>query len=935
MNEYQILQQIGEGSFGRVYRARRKFTGRLVAIKMIKKIGQTKEDLTSFRREIDILSKADHPHVMRMLEIFETETDFCVVSELGRGDLFQIIDDNQTLPEKAIRKISAQLISALSYLHSQRIIHRDIKPQNVLITSNGSIKLCDFGFARALSYTTVALTSIKGTPLYMAPELVQEQPYDEKVDIWSLGVILYELYFGKPPFVSNSIYKLIQMIVKDQILWPNKISEDMKSFLMLMLQKDPNRRANCDTLSKHPFISSVKLEKYDDSIYRFKKEQFDDAIKQSMNTPMGSNTPDPQIVLSNPKSYTTEDLLRSINIIIETKIMKGSIIDIFVNEFSSLISIQTVLDNTLRTAGYLMKEKVVEPKSFETGCSLLTNDFTISSISFFIQLLSIPFSNSVLNAKPYSFTYKLTKDQAIKLRDHMLGFLFTPDVIDIAELYSLFSFLSQHSSTFLEVISDSFAPQFMPIISNVIINHPSSVVRTSGLSILARIITKNPETIQFILPKPMFLQALTGFFQKSINNFEDFCLFSAAISFHAISLPLFKDDYRVDLNTLFCEDKIKSLFKYSTYDPLNEAEILSLMSIIASPFIHLPQIDDSFSSILKDVKPLHQMPVIEKLVKMPCEDLYSIIPHIIDFIPNPLFTDIICKGILESMASPNINLNLLVTELCKNDIIDKLISLIQPSVSSYVPMLLAQIVLSFAKSTPLLLQKCDQMLKSLYSVKSVLEYSLIISSHLARLSSEFIMPLFSNGVLRLTEKSLRSPEETIRIRSSNLLGNICRHAAIPSENGVRLIPLLLTQMRSNSVKSQRPSAYALGNALFQSSDQSKIVADHISIVTNLLNSPDTKTIENSACVLGNLVRKSDDLVPFLIGKGVLDQLLGTFDKGEEVGSKIILPLSVFCKYEVARAYLSKHGAIAKIKPFANSSKPRVQRISQQMLACLS
>jgi fused-like protein len=131
MDDFHLLQQIGEGSFGRVYKARRKYTGRLVAVKMINKLGQSQGDLTSFTREIDIFKQMDHPHIMRMLKVFETDTDFCVITELARGDLFQIIDDDATRPEKVLKTIAAQLLSALSYLHSFKIIHRDMKPQNI------------------------------------------------------------------------------------------------------------------------------------------------------------------------------------------------------------------------------------------------------------------------------------------------------------------------------------------------------------------------------------------------------------------------------------------------------------------------------------------------------------------------------------------------------------------------------------------------------------------------------------------------------------------------------------------------------------------------------------------------------------------------------------------------------------------------------------
>jgi serine/threonine protein kinase len=129
-----------------------------------------------------------------------------------------------------------------------------MKPQNVLIGSNGRIKLCDFGFARAMSNNTVVLTSIKGTPLYMSPELVKEQPYDASSDLWSLGVILYELYVGQPPFYTNSIYSLINHIVKDPVKYPADISKEFKSFLQGLLQKNPLKRLNWPHLLDHPFV---------------------------------------------------------------------------------------------------------------------------------------------------------------------------------------------------------------------------------------------------------------------------------------------------------------------------------------------------------------------------------------------------------------------------------------------------------------------------------------------------------------------------------------------------------------------------------------------------------------------------------------------------------------------------------------------------------
>ena len=261
LSEYNLLDLVGEGSFGKVYKARKKFTGETSAIKFIAKKGKTERDLRSLRQEIDILRVLKHPNIIAMRDAFETEHEFCVVMEYAQGELFEVLEDDRTLPELEVKAIARQLVSALHYLHTNRVIHRDMKPQNVLIGANKVVKLCDFGFARSIRSQSMVMTSIKGTPLYMAPELVQEQPYNHTVDLWSLGVILYELFVGKPPFFTNSIYTLIQKIVRDPLTWPEDMSAEFKSFLRGLLNKRPSERLSWPALLEHPF---VRKSEYDD-----------------------------------------------------------------------------------------------------------------------------------------------------------------------------------------------------------------------------------------------------------------------------------------------------------------------------------------------------------------------------------------------------------------------------------------------------------------------------------------------------------------------------------------------------------------------------------------------------------------------------------------------------------------------------------------------
>lgn len=148
-------------------------------------------------------------------------------------------------------------MSALYYLHANRILHRDMKPQNILLGHGGVVKLCDFGFARAMSFNTLVLTSIKGTPLYMAPEIVEERPYDHTADLWALGCILYELAVGTPPFYTNSIIQLVKMITNNKVKWTDKMSPMFKSFLAGLLEKDSKRRLQWPDLLLHPFVADL------------------------------------------------------------------------------------------------------------------------------------------------------------------------------------------------------------------------------------------------------------------------------------------------------------------------------------------------------------------------------------------------------------------------------------------------------------------------------------------------------------------------------------------------------------------------------------------------------------------------------------------------------------------------------------------------------
>ena len=260
MENYIILEMIGEGAFGKVYKGQRKCTNQIVAIKKIDKKNKKEKELKNLRQEIDIIKKLYHENIIQFLDSFETSAEICLVTELATGQLYEIVQEDKKLPESEIKNIALQLTSALSYLHNNNIIHRDIKPQNILISASGIIKICDFGFARAIDNKTM-ITSIKGTPLYMAPELLKDYPYNKKADLWSLGVILYELYVGQPPYYTNNFKVLIEKATKEEVRYPDSMSQQFKDFLKGLLMKNPKDRWDWSKILVHPFLKENEEER--------------------------------------------------------------------------------------------------------------------------------------------------------------------------------------------------------------------------------------------------------------------------------------------------------------------------------------------------------------------------------------------------------------------------------------------------------------------------------------------------------------------------------------------------------------------------------------------------------------------------------------------------------------------------------------------------
>ncbi|KAK4749500.1 hypothetical protein SAY87_026949 [Trapa incisa] len=266
IGDYLVGRQIGSGSFSVVWHARHRVHFTEVAIKEIATGQLSKKLRESLMSEIIILQKINHPNIIRLHEIIEVPGKIHLVLEYCRGgDLSVYIQRHGRVPEEIAKHFMEQLARGLQVLRDNNLIHRDLKPQNLLLSTGDDrsvLKIADFGFARSLQPRGLAET-LCGSPLYMAPEIMQLQKYDAKADLWSVGAILFQLVTGKPPFTGNNQIQLLQNILKsNELQFPpdsKDLSLDCKDLCQKLLRRYPVERLTFDEFFNHSFLSQKVL----------------------------------------------------------------------------------------------------------------------------------------------------------------------------------------------------------------------------------------------------------------------------------------------------------------------------------------------------------------------------------------------------------------------------------------------------------------------------------------------------------------------------------------------------------------------------------------------------------------------------------------------------------------------------------------------------
>lgn len=262
VGDYRLTEELGSGSFGTVYKGRHMTTGEIAAVKTISRASLSPKLEVLLGAEVESMRKISSPHVIKLVNTFMSERSYYIVMEYCAGDNLETYLANHTdVTAETIGRWAREIVEGMFAMQSLNILHRDLKLANLILTSkhaeNAHVKICDFGLARVLGEDMWATTMV-GTPLCSAPELLAGNPYDNKVDIWSLGVLLYEMIERKKPFPAETFQELIAMQRSPLSFGPET---DLKARALIqdLLSYVPSQRPSLSEVLSHPYFSFAQI----------------------------------------------------------------------------------------------------------------------------------------------------------------------------------------------------------------------------------------------------------------------------------------------------------------------------------------------------------------------------------------------------------------------------------------------------------------------------------------------------------------------------------------------------------------------------------------------------------------------------------------------------------------------------------------------------
>ena len=261
LSDLEMKETLGTGTFGRVRLCRHKTNNKFFALKILKKQEVLRmKQIDHILAEASILADISHPFVVNMVKGFMDEDRLYILLEyVVGGELFSHLRKSGKFPNDVAKFYSSEVMSAFEYLHSKDIIYRDLKPENLLLDSHGNIKITDFGFAKRVTERTFTLC---GTPEYLAPEMIQSKGHHKAVDWWALGILLYEMLVGYPPFFDESPFKIYEKILEGKLQFPKWIDPRAKDLIKGLLTLDPTKRLGSlkrgvQDIKKHKYYAGI------------------------------------------------------------------------------------------------------------------------------------------------------------------------------------------------------------------------------------------------------------------------------------------------------------------------------------------------------------------------------------------------------------------------------------------------------------------------------------------------------------------------------------------------------------------------------------------------------------------------------------------------------------------------------------------------------
>lgn len=254
LDDFDIGRPLGKGKFGNVYLAREKKSKYIVALKVLFKSQLQKSGVEhQLRREIEIQSHLRHNNILRLFGYFHDKTRVYLILEYApKGELYKELQKKKRFDEASTAKYVYQLANALKYCHGKKVIHRDIKPENLLLGLTGDLKIADFGWS--VHAPSSRRTTLCGTLDYLPPEMIEGTHHNENVDLWSLGVLCYELLVGNPPFETESNSETYRRITRVDIRYPAYVTPGARDLISSLLRHDPRDRLPLDKVMTHPWI---------------------------------------------------------------------------------------------------------------------------------------------------------------------------------------------------------------------------------------------------------------------------------------------------------------------------------------------------------------------------------------------------------------------------------------------------------------------------------------------------------------------------------------------------------------------------------------------------------------------------------------------------------------------------------------------------------